>query len=144
MHSQGHHVLLTATHSIMSTYLGSITIVLKLPFTRAASANGLDRYSGFAAAPPGDGGSIEPEESVRFMGAGERPERGARLRLNGWHLWWTKKFCWMAQSTNPKNDMGRWNQMYYYTAQTGDRTTEGEIGREAGCVDLEAWSLSCC
>jgi hypothetical protein len=72
---------------MMSTYLGSITIVLKLPFTSAASANGLDRYSGFAPAPPGDGvrGSIEPEELVRVMGAGERPERGARLRLNTWH-----------------------------------------------------------
>jgi hypothetical protein len=76
------HVLLTATHSMMSTYLGSITIVLKLPFTRAASANGLDRYSGFAGAPPGDGGSIEPGELVREIGAGERPDRGARLRLN--------------------------------------------------------------
>lgn len=41
------YALLTATHSIISTYLGSMTIVLKLPLTRAASANGLQRYSGF-------------------------------------------------------------------------------------------------
>jgi hypothetical protein len=67
---------------MMSTYLGSITIVLKLPFTSAASANGLERYNGFAAAAPGEGGSSEPEESERTIGAGERPVRGVRLRLN--------------------------------------------------------------
>jgi hypothetical protein len=39
--------LLTATHSIMSTYLGSMTMVLKLPLTSAASTNGLHKYNGF-------------------------------------------------------------------------------------------------
>jgi hypothetical protein len=68
---------------MMSTYLGSITIVLKFPLTSAASANGLERYNGFAGpAAPGEGGSSEPEESVRMIGAGERPVRGVRLRLN--------------------------------------------------------------
>jgi hypothetical protein len=35
--------LLQATHSITSTYLGNMTIVLKLPVTRAASTKGLHR-----------------------------------------------------------------------------------------------------
>lgn len=34
---------LTATHSMMSTYFGRTTIVLKLPLTRAASTKGLQR-----------------------------------------------------------------------------------------------------
>ena len=37
------NALLTATHSIISVYLGSMTIVLKFPFTRAASAKGLHK-----------------------------------------------------------------------------------------------------
>jgi hypothetical protein len=41
------HVLFMATHSIISTYFGSITIVLKFPLTSAASTNGLERYRGF-------------------------------------------------------------------------------------------------
>ena len=38
---------LTATHSMTSAYFGSMTMVLKLPFTSAASTKGLHRYSGF-------------------------------------------------------------------------------------------------
>ena len=34
---------LTATHSMISTYFGRTTMVLKLPLTRAASTNGLQR-----------------------------------------------------------------------------------------------------
>lgn len=34
---------LTATHSMMSTYFGRTTMVLKLPLTRAASTKGLQR-----------------------------------------------------------------------------------------------------
>jgi hypothetical protein len=42
---------------MISTYFGNITIVLKLPFTRAASTNGLQRYNTLGAGvPPGDGG----------------------------------------------------------------------------------------
>ena len=37
----------TATHSMISTYLGNITMVLKLPFTSAASTKGLHKYRGF-------------------------------------------------------------------------------------------------
>ena len=50
--------LFTATHSEISTYFGNITMFLKLPLTRAASTNGLQRYRAFAGAdaPPGDGG----------------------------------------------------------------------------------------
>lgn len=40
----------------MSTYFGSITIVLKLPLTSAASANGLQRYSALLPG-VGDGGA---------------------------------------------------------------------------------------
>jgi hypothetical protein len=36
---------------MMSVYLGNVTIVLKLPLTRAASAKGLQRYNGFDADP---------------------------------------------------------------------------------------------
>jgi len=32
---------------MISTYFGSMTIVLKLPLTRAASTKGLHRYNGF-------------------------------------------------------------------------------------------------
>lgn len=39
-----------ATHSIISTYFGSITIVLKFPLTNAASTNGLERYKGLGIA----------------------------------------------------------------------------------------------
>lgn len=55
----GWYVLLTATHSMISTYLGSMTIVLKLPFTSADSTKGLHRYKGFDGADPevGDGGT---------------------------------------------------------------------------------------
>ena len=37
------NLLLTATHSMISTYFGSITIVLKFPLTSAASAKGEHR-----------------------------------------------------------------------------------------------------
>lgn len=49
--------LLIATHSMMSTYLGSITMVLRFPLTSAASIKGLHRYSGFCAG--GGGANIE-------------------------------------------------------------------------------------
>lgn len=50
-------VLLIATHSMMSTYLGSITMVLRLPLTSAASTKGLHRYRGVCAG--GEGAKIE-------------------------------------------------------------------------------------
>jgi len=98
--SNEEHALLTATHSMISVYFGKITIVLKFPFTSAASAKGLHRYKGFSfASPPlfwrsspalaeGDGeGDGEREgggsgpESLR-EGVGERRGgRGARFRL---------------------------------------------------------------
>ncbi len=43
------YVPFTATHSITSAYFGNMTIVLKLPFTSAASTKGLHRYNGFGA-----------------------------------------------------------------------------------------------
>lgn len=42
---------------MMSTYLGSITMVLKFPLTSAASTKGLHRYKGFGALATGDAGT---------------------------------------------------------------------------------------
>jgi len=62
-----------------------MTIVLKLPLTRAASTNGLHKYNGFwvtGAAPEGDAGGATSFEvgNVEEVGVGERlgplgPER---------------------------------------------------------------------
>ena len=76
---------MTATHSIISTYFGSITIVLKLPFTRAASTKGLQRYRGFEGEfPPGEGGRggggmVSVVGDIEFVGVGDRLPRGPRL-----------------------------------------------------------------
>ena len=51
------HSLFEATHSITSTYFGSMTIVLKFPLTSAASTNGLHRNNGFWVMRDGDGGT---------------------------------------------------------------------------------------
>lgn len=79
------NILFTATHSMISTYFGSMTIVLKLPLTRAASTNGLHKYNGFwvpGAVPEGDTGGAPSFEvgNVEEVGVGERlgplgPER---------------------------------------------------------------------
>lgn len=77
------NALLTATHSMISTYFGSITIVLKFPFTRAASTNGLHRYSGFGAATVGDGGAAlcgtSEGENAAEVGVGDRLGRCPRV-----------------------------------------------------------------
>lgn len=74
-----------------STYFGKTTIVLKLPFTSAASTNGLQRYSGLFIDPDGEGGAgaiamfIPSGGNVADVGVGERfGARGARpsLRLS--------------------------------------------------------------
>lgn len=55
-----------------------MTMVLKLPFTRAASTNGLHRYNGFSFALPGgeavlgDGGTEASGGNVAEVGVGER------------------------------------------------------------------------
>lgn len=71
---------------MISQYLGSITMVLKLPFTRAASTNGLHRYNGFDCwGTMGEegvefGGTESVGEKVAEVGVGERlGPRGARL-----------------------------------------------------------------
>jgi hypothetical protein len=75
-------VPLTATHSMISTYFGRTTIVLKLPLTRAASTNGLHRYRGLGAPElAGDGGTGGGCMSwnVAEVGVGERfGPRGVR------------------------------------------------------------------
>lgn len=65
-----------------------MTMVLKLPLTRAASAKGLERKSGLAFAPGEDGREAGPVDLSRDMvlrplpvGAGDRPDRGPRLVL---------------------------------------------------------------
>ena len=83
--------LLTATHSIMSTYFGNITIVLKLPLTRADSTKGLHKYKGLFGAGEidgegGIGGGGISGGNVVDVGVGDRfGPRGARLmeRLDG-------------------------------------------------------------
>ena len=78
------NVPLTATHSMTSTYLGSMTIVLKFPLTSAASEKGLHKYRGFCTAVDGDGGTgggfMPSGGNVAEVGVGDRlGARGARL-----------------------------------------------------------------
>lgn len=78
---------------MMSVYLGCMTIVLKFPFTRAASTNGLQRYSGFVVAGAGTvvlglvgNDSVEFDGNVADVGVVDRlGGRGARAidRLEG-------------------------------------------------------------
>ena len=79
------YVLLTATHSITSTYFGNTTIVLKFPFTRAASTKGLQRYNGLLSGADGADGVAAMAMfmlsggNVVEVGVGERfGARGAR------------------------------------------------------------------
>ena len=73
------NLLLTATQSMMSTYFGKITIVLKFPLTSAASAKGEQRKRGL---PLGvwELGEGEREVLGGAFGVGDR-RRGLRLRL---------------------------------------------------------------
>ena len=66
------NILLTATHSMISTYFGSMTMVLKFPLTKAASTKGLQRYKGFGTTwGAGDGiFGLGSESSVGEKGAG--------------------------------------------------------------------------
>ena len=68
----------------MSVYFGCITMVLKFPFTSAASTNGLHRYSGFCTGAgllglEGGNDSVEFEGNVAEVGVVDRfGGRGAR------------------------------------------------------------------
>lgn len=68
---------------MISTYFGSITIVLKFPFTRAASTNGLLRYRGLGTVTMGDGGDDFAGGisggNVADVGVGDRFGRCARV-----------------------------------------------------------------
>jgi hypothetical protein len=66
------YALFTATHSITSTYLGSITIVLKFPFTNAASTNGRHKYNGSRLVLVGVAGAdnVGPDEMLVAKGDG--------------------------------------------------------------------------
>jgi len=70
-----------ATHSIISTYFGSITIVLKFPLTSAASTNGLERYRGVFIA-----GTIG-EELGGLISAGEKVVEDGVVALFDGALW---------------------------------------------------------
>jgi len=77
--------MFTATHSLMSTYFGSITMVLKLPLTRAASTNGLQRYKALGAdVPPGEGGI---EVDGMYSEVGDVAEVGVVDLLVGPRVW---------------------------------------------------------
>ena len=85
---QTRHALFTATHSMMSVYFGCMTIVLKLPFTSAASTKGLHKCSGFCVGSRGppwkpDGLGDTGEGAFSFAGdGGPRGEpRPRELRL---------------------------------------------------------------
>lgn len=81
------YLLLTATHSMMSVYLGCITIVLKLPLTSAASTKGLQRYKGLGVGGAGvvvlglaGNESVELDGNVADVGVVDRfGGRGARV-----------------------------------------------------------------
>lgn len=67
-----------------STYLGSITMVLKFPLTRAASTNGLQRNKGLGTVAEGEGGTEVGLEASggkpAEVGVGDRlGPRGARF-----------------------------------------------------------------
>jgi len=68
---------------MISTYFGSITIVLKFPLTRAASTNGLHRYKVFVGAGGGvgtaGGGGAPARGTVADVGVGDRLGRCARV-----------------------------------------------------------------
>lgn len=64
-----------------SAYFGSITMVLKLPFTRAASTKGLHKYNGFGVVVPVGvvGGRESVDGKVADVGVVDRlGGRGAR------------------------------------------------------------------
>ena len=70
---------------MMSTYFGKSTIVLKFPFTSAASAKGEQRYRGlpFGVWRLGEGGRdgpLAPPGEWGAPGVGDRRCRGLRLR----------------------------------------------------------------
>lgn len=65
---------------MMSTYFGSMTIVLKFPFTRAASTNGRHRYNGFRGA----GGCVATTGDGRGSTGGNVAEVGVGDRLGRW------------------------------------------------------------
>jgi hypothetical protein len=65
---------------MISTYFGSMTIVLKFPLTRAASTKGLQRYNGFETVVTTDGGAIGAGGGASVVGEGATEGTGvARL-----------------------------------------------------------------
>ena len=94
---------------MISTYLGKMTIVLKFPFTSAASAKGEQRYKGLPLGVwrLGDGGREEPLRRIGDWGAlgvGDRRCRGLRVRLEnisrGGYRRWVKVEKKFVQSKN--------------------------------------------
>lgn len=53
---------------MISTYFGSMTIVLKFPLTKAASTKGLQRYKGFATAGTTDNGATGAGGGISVVG----------------------------------------------------------------------------
>ena len=65
---------------MISTYFGSMTIVLKFPLTKAASTKGLQRYKGFETAGTTDVGAIGAGRGTSVVGV-EVPEVVGVVRL---------------------------------------------------------------
>ena len=83
-----------------STYLGSITMVLKFPLTSAASTNGLERNNGLGPVDEGEGGTEVGLEASggkpAEVGVGERfGPRGARFILRLIVHWYTVRKGYM-------------------------------------------------
>ena len=51
---------------MISTYFGSMTIILKFPLTKAASTKGLQRYKSFGTAGTAGVGTFELGGSISF------------------------------------------------------------------------------
>jgi hypothetical protein len=67
---------------MISTYFGSMTIVLKFPLTKAASTKGLQRYKGFVTAgTTDDGGAIGIGGGISVVGEEVAEARGV-VRLD--------------------------------------------------------------
>lgn len=60
------YVLLSATHSLGSTYLGIVTNVLKLPVTIVLRTNGMLRYNGNGASLLGAGAWVDEDVEDEF------------------------------------------------------------------------------
>ena len=109
---------------MMSTYFGSMTIVLKFPLTRAASTNGRHRYRGLASEGIGDGGEGRGGAStsggnVVEVGVGDRFGRWPRVmerledELNQEYPWRDDRIHGPKRVEERHVDTTEWKGMLY-------------------------------